>query len=284
MVLYKNDERFSLVIKYLTGAIERTVNLILLYQENGNNTYRNAYFFDKGHPFYASLSWGNFNGGPQLEYLVMACHLIPEKKETFLQSISFYYDFSMGCNHLGKSFTTGLGHFYPLRFVSHPNWGFYSKKIYDPIPGITLYTFTGQIEMETINRVHRFSYEGRKDFNNEEGYNYPISPYLANETLHNNNFSIDYQQMRRLLLEKIPFWRRGSNLEILTVASSEYTIYETIVQMAMCTGMLVEHEENVEQCENKNDCPSIFPTEEQINKNPKSIEEFKDVLGRWTIP
>ena len=90
--------------------------------------------------------------------------------------------------------------------------------------------------------------------------------------------------MRNLLLEKIPFWRRGSNLEQLTIASSEYTIYETIVQMAMCTGMLVEHEENVELCENKDDCPSIFPTNEQINKNPKSTEEFKDMLGRWTIP
>ena len=48
--------------------------------------------------------------------------------------------------------------------------------------------------------------------------------------------------------------------------------------------MLVEHEENVEQCENKNDCPSIFPTDEQINKKPKSMDEYKDLLGRWTIP
>ena len=90
--------------------------------------------------------------------------------------------------------------------------------------------------------------------------------------------------MRNILLEKIPFWRRGSNIEQLTIASSEYTIYETMVQMAMCTGMLVEHEENVEQCNGKNDCPSIFPTNEQLNRSPKSVDEFKYVLGRWTIP
>ena len=132
--------------------------------------------------------------------------------------------------------------------------------------------------------MHRFSYQGRQDFHNEEGYFYPLSPFLANITLNNDSFTIDYQNMRNLLLEKIPFWRRGSNLEQLTIASSEYTIYETMVQMAMCTGMLVEHEENVEQCNGKNDCPSIFPSNEQLNRSPKSVEEFKDVLGRWTIP
>ena len=53
----------------------------------------------------------------------------------------------MGCNHLGRSFTAGLGISYPVRLVSHPNLDLFSKKIYDPIPGITLFTFTGQIEL-----------------------------------------------------------------------------------------------------------------------------------------
>ena len=285
LVLYKDDERFSLIINNLIQKIQNTVNMFLSYQENGNNTYRNAYFYGINHPYYASMGWGNFNGGPALEYLVMACHLMPENKETFLQSISFYYDFSMGCNHLGRSFTTGLGISYPVRLVSHPNWDLFSKKIYDPIPGITLYTFTGQIEYETINRVHLFQYEGRNDFGNIEGYYYPISPFLVNETLENdNNLKIEYSDVRNLLLEKIPFWRRGSNLEQLTIASSEFTVYETIVQMAMCTGMLIQHEENVVECNNKNDCPSIYPTDEQLKRKPKNITEFKDLLGRWTIP
>ena len=90
--------------------------------------------------------------------------------------------------------------------------------------------------------------------------------------------------MRDLLLEKIPFWRRGSNLEQLTIASSEFTIYETVVQMAMCTGMLLEHEENVENCNDKNDCPSIYPDYELINKQPKNTSEVYDLLGKWTIP
>ena len=282
MVLYKDDERFSLIIDNLKKKIKTTVGYVLSFQEDGNNTYRNAYFYYKDHPYYASMAWGNYAGGPALEYLVMACHLMPENKETYLQAISYYYDFSMGCNHLGRSITTGLGYFYPVRFVSHPNWNFNKKKIYDPIPGITLYSFTGQIEYETIMRVHMFQYSGRKDFNNLDGYYYPISPFLANETISGNK--ITYDELRYLLLAKIPFWRRGSNLEQWTVASSEYTVYETIVQMAMCTGMLLEHEENTDACLNKEDCPSIFPTEEQINKKPKIGDEFKDVLGRWTIP
>ena len=284
LVLFKDDERFSLIIKGLKGKIENTVNYVLSFQENGNNTYRNAYFYGITHPYYASLAWGNFNGGPALEYLVMAVHLMPEKKETFLQSISFYYDFSMGCNHLGRSFTTGLGISYPVRFVSHPNWDLFSKKIYDPIPGITLYSFTGQIEYETINRVHLFKYDGRADFGNIEGYYYPLSPFLVNKTLESGDKVFEYTETRSLLLEKIPFWRRGSNLEQLTIASSEFTVYETVLQMAMCTGMLVQHEENTATCENKNDCPSIFPTEEQLNRKPRNITEFNKLLGRWTIP
>ena len=284
LVLFKDDERFSLIIKGLKGKIENTVNYVLSFQENGNNTYRNAYFYGITHPYYASLAWGNFNGGPALEYLVMAVHLMPEKKETFLQSISFYYDFSMGCNHLGRSFTTGLGISYPVRFVSHPNWDLFSKKIYDPIPGITLYSFTGQIEYETINRVHLFKYDGRADFGNIEGYYYPLSPFLVNKTLESGDKVFEYTETRSLLLEKIPFWRRGSNLEQLTIASSEFTVYETVLPMAMCTGMLVQHEENIATCENKNDCPSIFPTEEQLNRKPRNITEFNKLLGRWTIP
>ena len=54
--------------------------------------------------------------------------------------------------------------------------------------------------------------------------------------------------------------------------------------MAMCTGMLIDHEENVEQCGNKNECPSIYPTQEQLNRKPRDINEFNDLLGRWTIP
>ncbi len=57
-----------------------------------------------------------------------------------------------------------------------------------------------------------------------------------------------------------------------------------MVQMAMCTGILLGHDENVIQCDNKNECPSIFPTNEQINKSPRNINEFKEELGRWTIP
>ena len=73
-------------------------------------------------------------------------------------------------------------------------------------------------------------------------------------------------------------------MEQLTIASSEFTVYETIVQMAMCTGMLIQHEENVVECNNKNDCPSIYTSDEQLNRKPKNITEFKDLLGRWTIP
>ena len=67
---------------------------------------------------------GEFTGGNQLSMLGDALYLNEgsEYGKTLLQSISYYYDFELGCNHIGKSFTIRLGHHFPSHFVSHNNW------------------------------------------------------------------------------------------------------------------------------------------------------------------
>ena len=50
--------------------------------------------------------------------------------------------------------------------------------------------------------------------------------------------------------------------------------------MALETIILLEKDEDID-CNSKSDCPSIFPTNTQLNKGPKDI---KDHLGRWSIP
>jgi hypothetical protein len=63
-----------------------------------------------------------------------------------------------------------------------------------------------------------------------------------------------------------PVWRRWWNLEIKTVAASEYTIWETIAPAAVVTGYLTE--------------PSGEPPPAQ--KMP--AKSLRDLEGYWALP
>ena len=52
------------------------------------------------------------------------------------------------------------------------------------------------------------------------------------------------------------------NLEVYSIRSSEYSVYETVVRMALASGLLLGNDENVNECKGIKDCPSIFPSEE----------------------
>lgn len=112
-VLFKDDPDFDLFLSWLNTSCMRHINIIINYQNNESEyTYRNAYYYGKSHPYYSNLGWGQYIGGNQLSMLAVGLYLNkgkePEKK--ILQAISNFYDFSLGCNHFGRTFTTGLGH------------------------------------------------------------------------------------------------------------------------------------------------------------------------------
>ena len=92
----------------------------------------------------------------------------------------------------------------------------------------------------------------------------------------------EYTEIRNHLWGVIPFWRRIVNLELYSIRSSEYTVYETIVKMALASGLLLGNDENVEKCSGIKDCSSLFPSDELVHKIPK--KDIKDLLGRWSIP
>ena len=277
LIYYIDNEDFAVATSYHSNRLKRNIQIIQTYQsdDNLNNTYRNAYFYPSNHPYYNSLGWGNYIGGPQIEYLVMGYFLRPNDRKAYLQSLAYYYDFQMGCNHQGRSLTTGLGHVYPIKFVSHPMWYLLTKKIVDPIPGITIYTFTGEIEMSAMIHQYLFNYDGREDFN-FKGYKFVQSPMLVNDTV-----SPEYSTVRKIAYDYVPLWRRMANIEGDTIASSEFTVSETIVKMAIEAGILLEKDENVADC-NASTCPSVMPTSEQKNIAPKKITY--DTLGKWSIP
>ena len=280
VAIFKDDKDFDLLISNLNKTIFNSVKLIINNQKNSTEyTYRNAYYYTKDHGYYSSLSWGGYTGGHQLSLLGVALYINEgtESGNTLLQTISYFYDFELGCNHPGRTFTTNLGHHFPIHFVSHNNWWYNSKKIYDPIPGITLYSFTAQIEFDAFDKFYRIKYDKNEQIG-FKGINFPVCPSFVNLT----EIPTSYEDTRNHLWRYIPFWRRSVNIEDFSIASSEYTVYETIVVMALSSGLLLGNDENINQCKGPKDCPSLFPSEELKNKRPK--EDIKDLLGRWSIP
>ena len=280
VVLFKNNPDFDLFLDLLNSSVWKQINIIINNQNNATQyTYRNAYYYTNDHVYYSSLGWGGFTGGNQLELLGIGLFLNDgtEQGNIILQSISYFNDFELGCNHYGRTFTTGLGHHFPIHFVSVNNWWYNSKNIFDPIPGITLYTFFGGLEYDSISKFYRIQVDSdlKSAF---YGMDFPLSPSFVNLT----NIPENYTDIRNHLWNYIPFWRRIANLEGYTIRSSEYTVYETIVKMALSTGLLLGKDENVNQCNGINNCPSIFPNDELIHKAPR--KDIKDLLGRWSIP
>ena len=279
VVLFKDDPDFDLFLKEYNSTAWRHIKLVVDNQNNATQyTYRNAYYYKKEHPYYSSIGWGGFTGGNQLSLMAPCLYLNDgtETGELLLQTISYFYDFSLGCNHYGRTFTTGLGHHYPIHFVNHNNWWLNTKNIFDPIPGITLYTFFGGIEYDAFTKYYRIQHD--KYQNTFNGVDMFLIPTFANLT----EFPTEYTEIRNHLWQVIPFWRRIVNIEDYSIRSSEYTVYETVVEMALSSGLLLGSDEKTNTCIGIEDCPSLFPNEELKHKSPR--DNIKDLLGRWSIP
>ena len=280
IALFKDDSDFDLLVSKLNASIWSNTKTIINYQNNATQyLYRNAYFYKYDERYYSSLAWGAFTGQNQLTMLGVGLYLNEGKEvgDQMLQAISFFYDFELGCNHAGRTFTTNLGHHFPIHFVNHNNWWYNSKNIFDPIPGITLYTFFGDIETDAFDKFYKIQY-AKNERIGFKGIDIPTCPSIFNLSEIPQNST----QTRNHLWGIIPFWRRMVNLEVYSIKSSEYTIYETIIKMALASGLLLGNDENVNQCHGIKDCPSVFPSEELKNKSPR--EDIKDLLGRWSIP
>ena len=55
------------------------------------------------------------------------------------------------------------------------------------------------------------------------------------------------------------------NLELYSIRSSEYTVHETIVKMALCSGLLLGNDENIKKCNRIKNCLYIFHSYELYN-------------------
>jgi len=116
------------------------------------------------------------------------------------------FDYMLGANPLGMSWTTGLGYAYPVEIQHEVSM---TDEIDDPVPGITIYGVTGVMYSTLRNTVWR-------------------SPTGADR----KNF-IDFK------VPEVPVWRRWSCHPTLNVGQCEFTVQETMSSTILCSALLL---------------------------------------------
>ncbi len=180
--------------------------------------------------YFLSLAWGH--GLPFLKgsYLVMAWQITGEAR--YRDAALLLADWMLGANPMGRSLTTGLGKVYPVRLLSLPQQAREARQP-DPIPGLTLYGFTGMNDYRAASRIYRFALDARRD-HRFPGININLLPRsLGGEGPIGQKEC--YQEIQRV----IPVWRRFANLEGEAVAQNEYTVWETMAPAAAAYGALL---------------------------------------------
>lgn len=116
------------------------------------------------------------------------------------------FDFMLGANPLGMSWTTGLGEVYPVNIQHEVSE---TDGIADPVPGITLYGITGANAIALRDRVWRVpSAENPKE-------------------------RVD------LKVSDVPLWRRWMCHPTLNVGQCEFTVQETMSSTIFCSAVLL---------------------------------------------
>ena len=170
-----------------------------------------------------TMSWGTSHPLRRARVLVAAHALTGDT--AFLEGAYLANDFHNGANPFGTTMTSGLGKVYPVRFLDLNS---YADGIAEFIPGITPYRNTYGIPRYAVKMVYGLFYKAnpRQNFGGLSLSLLP-KPGLGEDAC-------------VLELNKIwPIWRRWGNVEGLTVAASEFTVWETIAPAAAVTGYLL---------------------------------------------
>lgn len=116
------------------------------------------------------------------------------------------FDFMLGANPMGMSWTTGLGQAYPVNIQHEVSM---TDGIADPVPGITVYGITGVMYGALRNTV----------------WNSPAGP--------------DSKDLIAFKVPEVPLWRRWSCHPTLNVGQCEFTVQETMSSTIFCSALLL---------------------------------------------
>ena len=150
------------------------------------------------------MSWGASDMTNTGRALLIAYTLTGNQKYRAAALLNF--DFMLGANPMGMSWTTGLGYTYPVDIQHEVSE---TDGIADPVPGITIYGVTGGMYTDLRDTVWRSpgGVLGKK--------------------------SVDFK------VPEVPVWRTWSCHPHLNVGQCEFTIQETISSTLFCSAFLM---------------------------------------------
>lgn len=195
----------------------------LLRQQEQNYPYRIAWH-GVGEGWVHTMAWGNVHPLRRARTLVAAHAVTGDRR--FLDAAFLASDFHHGANPSGICMTSGLGTRYPVRFLDLPS---YADGIAEFVPGITPYRHTYGIDRGDVQLAHGLFLKSRTVL----GFDGAAVSLLPREGL-------TEQQCAEELGKVWPIWRRWPNVEQYSVASSEYSVWETIGPAAAVTGYLLD--------------------------------------------
>ena len=180
------------------------------------------------HKYFKDLAWGGaipFNKG---RYFITAYRITGDRK--YRDAALLLNDWLCGANPMGRSLTTGIGKNYPARILSLPS---YADGIFEPLPGITLYTYTFKVHQNAVNMIFGLHYPARQD-HNFSGLDICLLPKSVSK-----GKNMDYNETMSTLNKFYPVWRRFANIEGYAVDQNEFTVWETVSPCAACLGCLI---------------------------------------------
>jgi len=147
------------------------------------------------------MGFGNTDMTTAGRVLLIAYALTGEEK--YREAAILNFDFMLGANPMGMSWTTGVGYVYPIN-IQHEVSA--DDGIADPVPGITIYGITGGMYRALKETVWQ-----------SPG---PSGPVVFD-------------------VPDVPLWRRWSCHPTLNVGQCEFTVQETMSSTIFCSALLL---------------------------------------------
>jgi endoglucanase len=218
------------------------------------HAYRRVWY-STDHGYFELAGWGN-NLYIPLRALVAAWRLTGD--ESYREAALLGLDYLLGTNGPGRVNTTGLGDHTTTVALHLPSW---SDANDEPSPGITLYGPSVGVSWQA--RTHVYGLEaGASSSPRYEGVEMALMPPPW------DNESLTLDDVGESLYDILPRWRRLLPLEQLTVASMEFSVWETISPAAAVTGSLLG--------------AGWEPGTELLERQPRTDEELQSSL--WMMP
>lgn len=218
------------------------------------DSYRKLWY-PPDHGYFTSMGWGG-SGFRHIRYLIAAFRITGDVQ--YRTGALLAVDWLQGANPQGRVNTTGLGRHSTTNPLHLPSE---ADSIADPVPGITIYGYTGSFPGPARTQVYGLFDSPRQDLK----FSGSAMAQLPNPW---DDPSMTTDDIGTVLYGYVPIWRRLITLEHTCVSQTEFTVFETISKAAAVTGCLMGE--------------GWKPSAELKGRQPRSEGELRD--SRWIQP